>query len=122
MYCPRCFEVQKCKVVRASMVKPTNDGYDQRRYYPQHKDVQFFQRGRECGFCGHLFLTGEVEMGLLTELTRLREVLQEMQGALQTAAKDTQAARVSSKRVEDAVKKAGSLLLGMPTRFPPGQP
>ena len=66
LWCPGCEKVQVCKAI------PSADS-EQRRRFTSHKDVQWFQRRRECKSCGHEFVTAECSIKFLVELTELRK-------------------------------------------------
>ena len=77
MWCPKCESIQACKGVSPKDVNSHLQS-GQRFYMKQHKDIQFFRRGRICQKCGHQFLTAEASNEFLTELIELRDHLGEV--------------------------------------------
>lgn len=72
IFCPHCRVIQVCAVV------PTTEcgiPRGQRVRRTDHKDVQWFRRGRQCQVCKGYFLTAEVSEKFLEELVELRNAL-----------------------------------------------
>jgi hypothetical protein len=72
MYCPRCESVEVCAAIPTTAL---GKEAGQRWYRPDHDDIQWFRRGRECQTCGFAFLTSEVQEAFLDELVELRGAL-----------------------------------------------
>jgi len=75
VWCPECREFTTCKAVSAAEVTGNSDDRGQRKYFTNHPDIAFFQRGRVCLSCDHEFVTTEVEIEFLEELMKLRQAL-----------------------------------------------
>ncbi len=75
MYCPKCKRNRVCKAISAAKVTFNPSDNWQRKHYVDHKDINFFQRGRECLACHYHFVTGEVDLDFLDELRELRDAL-----------------------------------------------
>lgn len=74
VYCPRCKEFRTCRALPPPRLgKPKG----RRWYRTDYRDIAWFRRVRECGICGHGFLSAETEEALLEELAELRERLAE---------------------------------------------
>jgi hypothetical protein len=78
LYCPQCKEITVCKAIPAAQVTDDSSDYRQRKYYAEHDDIQFFQRGRQCLSCYEEFVTAEIDLGFLRELIALRNALAEL--------------------------------------------
>ncbi len=72
LWCPTCKRVTVCKGINPSYVAGESG---QRWHRADHKDIQWFRRGRECLSCSSQFLTAEVDEDFLGELVRLRDTL-----------------------------------------------
>lgn len=72
MYCPGCKTLQACYAFNP---RELVGRADRRLYFRQHHDVHWFRRGRNCGRCGHRFVTAEVAEHFLDELVELRDAL-----------------------------------------------
>ncbi len=98
MWCPKCKIIRVCRAVPPADVTRKTTDYQQRRYFTNHNDVNFFQRGRECQTCNHKFLTGEVDRQFLNELIELRDVLSDLkQHAEQYVEESEQASKTLGK-------------------------
>lgn len=75
MWCGHCKSITVCRAIPGADVTEDSDDYTQRRYHGTHNDLNWFQRGRECLTCRSKFLTGEMDLGFLFELVRLRDAL-----------------------------------------------
>lgn len=72
MHCPSCDGVQVCKAIPTTWLgKRTGQRWHRR----DHRDVQWFRRGRECQRCGETFLTAELPEQFVDELVELRDAL-----------------------------------------------
>jgi hypothetical protein len=103
MYCPYCKEVATCKAVPAAKVTADASDYTQRKYYTEHKDIHFFQRGRECLACGNEFVSAEVDLGFLEELTDLRDALSTIKSNAEAYVKESAAASVSLSKLSQSL-------------------
>jgi hypothetical protein len=72
LWCPDCEKVRVCKGINPSEVAGESG---QRWQRTDHKDINWFRRGRECQDCSFQFLTAEVDEDFLSELVRLRDTL-----------------------------------------------
>jgi hypothetical protein len=106
MWCPECESIQVCRAIPAANVTFDTDDYQQRRYFSRHDDVHFFQRGRECLECGHEFVTGEVRLSFLNELTELRDALADLKKHAEQYSEESQQA---SKTLTKLSKSLGAL-------------
>jgi hypothetical protein len=103
MFCPSCKEITTCKAVPAAQVTYDSSDYGQRKYYIKHSDIQFFQRGRECLSCGHLFVSAEVDLGFLEELVELRNALSVIKLNAETYIKESAAASAALSELSDSL-------------------
>ena len=72
MYCHTCGEAQVCEAIPTTVAgKPAG----QRWYRKDHRDIQWFRRGRKCTYCSTRFTTAEVSEKFLDELVELRSAL-----------------------------------------------
>ena len=78
MWCPACEQVRVCRAIPAAKITGRTSDYRQRKVFTKHDDVHYFKRGRECLKCNHQFVTGEVDLTFLEELTELRDVLSDL--------------------------------------------
>ena len=85
MWCPKCEKDTKCAAIPLK-----RDDSDERA---QHKlletgggEFHFFERDRKCTVCGEEFETVEVDKGVLYELVKLRDFLQEARSQAQALA------------------------------------
>jgi len=72
MYCPSCKKLTICKAISVSLVTFDSGDRCQNRYFIDHDDVNFFQRGRECLLCGFEFVTYEVDSSIIDEIILFR--------------------------------------------------
>ena len=89
VWCPNCREFTTCKGVSPAEVTGDSDDRDQRRWFAEHPDIAFFQRGRICKVCDHEFVTTEVEVGFLEELIELRGALAQIREHAEAYAKES---------------------------------
>ena len=78
MWCSDCKVIRTVRAIPGKDVTSSNRDYLQRRYHSDHRDLNFFQRGRECLTCGKKFLTAEIELAYLFELAHLRDALADL--------------------------------------------
>lgn len=103
MWCPGCKQIATCKAVPAAQVTYDAADYGQRKYYAAHTDIQFFQRGRECLFCGHEFVSAEVDSDFLVELIELRNALSEIKSNAEAYIKESAAASKSLAQLSESL-------------------
>ncbi len=103
MFCSSCKEVTTCKAVPVPQVTGDSNDYGQRMYYKKHDDINWFQRGRECLLCGHEFVTAEVDIEFLEELTDLRDALKEIKENAEAFVKESSAASKSLSKLGDSL-------------------
>jgi hypothetical protein len=72
LYCPYCGEIQECRQLPPSKLGLKGG---QRLFNPEHTDIQWFRRGRECLTCRNIFVTAELDEDFLEELIKLRTAL-----------------------------------------------
>lgn len=106
VWCPECGEFTTCKGISAAEVTGDSEDYVQRKYYPAHPDIAFFQRGRRCLSCDHEFVTTEVEIKFLEELMELRSVLGDIK---KNAERYTKEASAAGKSLSQLNKSLGVL-------------
>lgn len=106
MWCPECKEIQTCKAIPGPEVTWDASDYTQTRYFTEHEDVHWFQRGRRCLECSHEFLTGEADMQFLDELVELRDALADLK---KHAEQYTAESKKASKSLEQLSKSLGVL-------------
>ncbi len=70
IYCPFCKEFQECQ--RIDLPHRDWEDKDQRKQYPEHKDLAWFERQRKCLECKNQFTTVEIDKDVLDELIKLR--------------------------------------------------
>jgi len=95
VWCPECREFTTCKGISAAEVTGDPDDRGQRKYFTEHPDIAFFQRGRRCLSCDHEFVTTEVEIGFLEELMQLRRALGDIKRNAERYTKEASAAERS---------------------------
>ena len=78
MWCKECEQLTVCKAVPAASITGDPDDYGQRKYDPNHPDVNWFQRGRICLDCESEFVTAEIHENFLIELIKLRCALRDI--------------------------------------------
>ncbi|WP_157272084.1 hypothetical protein [Azohydromonas aeria] len=103
MYCPRCKKIKTCKAISAAQVTMDTSDYAQRKYYTEHADIHFFQRGRLCLSCGHRFVSGEVDLEFLQELIELRDALKEIKSNAEMYTKQSAAAADSLSKLNNSL-------------------
>ena len=103
MHCPACKEVTTCRAVPAAQVTYDPSDYGQRKYYIEHDDIHFFQRGRECLGCGHEFVSAEVDLGFLQELVELRDALSAIKSHAEEYVKESAAASTSLSKLSESL-------------------
>lgn len=104
MYCPNCKSIQTCKAVPVPYLTLDSSDYGQRRYYTQHNDLQFFQRGRECLGCGHHFVSAEVDRAFLEELIELRDALSDLKANAETYVRESAAASATLSKLSESLR------------------
>lgn len=103
MYCPGCKDIADCKALPAAKVTLNTIDYYQRRYFRDHNDINWFQRGRRCLSCGHEFVTGEVNITFLRELVELRDALKEIKDNAEAYVKESSAASQSLEKLSESL-------------------
>jgi hypothetical protein len=106
MWCPECESIEVCRAIPAADVTYDTSDYCQRKYFTGHDDLQFFQRGRQCLECGYEFLTGEINLQFLTELTDLRDALSDLK---KHAEQYSEESKKASKSLNKLSKSLGAL-------------
>lgn len=101
IWCPNCKATTTCQAVPVPSVTGNSDDYFQRGVMRDHKDIQFFQRGRRCLICYHGFLTAEVDFDLIYELVELRASLKEVQEKLAIHRNDASTAAKSFRELNN---------------------
>lgn len=99
MWCSDCKVIRTVRAIPGKDVTSRNRDYAQRRHHSEHKDLHFFQRGRECLSCGKKFLTAEIDLAYLFELAQLRDALKDL--------------KHHAERYQDEASKAASSLAGL---------
>jgi hypothetical protein len=103
MYCPNCKDNRVCKAISAAKVTYDPSDNWQRKHYTDHKDINFFQRGRECLSCDHRFVTGEVDLEFLDELRELRDALSAIKANAEVYLKESTAASKSLSKLSESL-------------------
>jgi hypothetical protein len=103
MHCPSCKKVTTCRAVPAAQVTWDSSDYAQRKYYSNHSDIQFFQRGRECLSCGYEFVSAEVDLEFLEELVELRDALSAIKSNAEKYMNESSAASVSLAKLSESL-------------------
>jgi hypothetical protein len=101
MHCPRCQEITVCRGLAPSEF---GEPSGQRWYNPEHQDIQWFRRGRECLKCGERFLTAEVAEWFLDELVELRSALGEIKLHAEEYAQQSKAASGSLAKLSKSLQ------------------
>lgn len=91
MYCPSCAQISICRAVPAVEVTDDTDDYQQRRYFKDHDDINWFQRGRTCLNCGASFVTAEVHFPLIEELVQLRNSVRAIKDSAEDSLNEAEA-------------------------------
>lgn len=104
MYCPSCKEITKCKAIPAAKVTLNARDYAQRMYYVKHKDVHYFQRGRECLTCMNAFVSAEVDLAFIEELIELRNALSTIKLNAETYIEQSAAASASLSMLSESLE------------------
>lgn len=72
MHCPGCDKTTVCAAVPLTQL---GEKSGQRWHRTDHRDIQWFRRGRECQSCGCQFITSEIDEEFIDELVELRDAL-----------------------------------------------
>lgn len=92
MYCPYCTKITVCAGLspqRAGLIA------SQRVYRPDHPDLQWFRRARQCQNCNETFVTAEVDEDFLDELVDLRNALADIKRHAEQYSRESVAASKS---------------------------
>lgn len=108
IYCPNCESIQICKAINPSSIANESGQRWMRR---DHKDINWFRRGRECQQCFHEFLTAELDEDFVTELVKLREALSEIKKNAEEYQKEAAAAAGSLDKLTESLKVLRALSL-----------
>ena len=103
IYCPCCQEVEICKAIPVTTITFDSSDYNQRKYFSNQDDINFFQRGRQCKSCGHEFITAEVEYEFLLELCSLRSALKDLKNNAEIYRKQTTDAQKTLEKLNKAL-------------------
>jgi hypothetical protein len=103
---PECREFTTCKGISPADVSGDPDDREQRKYFTEHPDIAFFQRGRRCLACDHEFISTEVEIEFLVELMELRRALGDIK---KNAERYTSESKAASKSPSELSKALGVL-------------
>lgn len=103
MFCPACKKITTCKAWPAALITLDPNDYGQRMHYTKHKDINWFQRGRECLSCGHDFVTAEVDIEFLEELVELREALSSIKSNAENYIQESAAASQSLSKLSESL-------------------
>jgi len=96
VFCPYCSAVKVCQAVPTTELgKPSG----QRWRREDHKDIQWFRRGRRCVACRKQFITAEVDEGFLGELVELRNALANIKANAEEYVKESTAASAALDRL-----------------------
>jgi 5-methylcytosine-specific restriction endonuclease McrA len=104
MWCPSCKSIKTCKAVPGASVTYSPSDYGQRWSHEKHGDLHWFQRGRECLVCGNRFLTGEMNIDYLFELTELRDALSEVKANAEAYSVESAKAAGSLNKLSKSLK------------------
>ena len=111
MYCVECKGIAVCAGVSPAQVTNDTDDYTQRMYFSQYSDIQFFQRGRICQTCGNSWVSAEVPLTFLEELTELRDALSEIKVNAEAYVKESSAASKSLAKLSESLQVMRALKL-----------
>ena len=103
MFCPDSKQITTCKAWPAALITLDPNDCRQRMYYTKHKDINWFQRGRECLSCGHGFVTAEVDIEFLEELLELRDALSSIKSDAETYIQESAAASQSLLKLSESL-------------------
>jgi len=108
MWCPHCNEVTVCAGINPSALA----GHSGQLWYRQeHKDIQWFRRGRKCQRCGKSFLTAEVQEAFLNELVELRDALKDLKANAEAYYEQSKKAEAILRKLTEALGVLQSLKL-----------
>lgn len=103
MYCPACKQITTCKAWPAALITGDPKDYGQKMTYTKHRDINWFQRGRECLSCHHDFITEEVDIEFLEELVELRDALSSIKSNAETYIQESTAASKSLSKLSESL-------------------
>jgi len=72
MHCRYCEETTVCAAIPLTTL---GEQAGQRWQRTDHRDINWFSRGRECLSCGNVFITSEIDEKFIDELVELRDAL-----------------------------------------------
>jgi hypothetical protein len=108
MYCPSCEEITICRAIPTGNLGKKGG---QRWFSPDHPDLNWFRRGRECLECGESFITAEMREDFLDELMELRNALGEIKLNAEQYVKESAAASKSLTKLSNALQVLRALNL-----------
>lgn len=100
IYCPYCGGIRECRAIHTTKLGLESS---QRLYSPDHPDIQWFRRGRECLTCGNTFITAELDEDFLEELMKLRNALGAIKLNAEQYLKESTAAAQTLERLSNAL-------------------
>jgi hypothetical protein len=111
MFCPACKQITTCRAFPAAQITLDPNDYEQRMHYTKHKDINWFQRGRDCLSCGNVFVTAEVDIEFLEELVELRNALSSIKSNAETYIQESAAASQSLAKLSESLSGLRALKL-----------
>ncbi len=100
MFCHSCKKVTTCMAIPFSLFTGESG---QRRHFVKHDDINWFQRGRRCLSCNHLFVTAEVDKEFLSELLELRDAISSIKANAETYIQESAATSQSLSKLSDSL-------------------
>jgi len=82
---------------------------NQRRYFRNHSDIQWFRRALICQKCGHQWLTAELPEEFLNELVQLRNALKEVKANAEAYIQESERAADGLKRLSASLSALRAL-------------
>jgi transcriptional regulator NrdR family protein len=108
MYCPACDTIQVCRAIPTTSL---GEASGQRWFSPEHDDLNWFRRGRECLECGETFITAEIRENFLDELMELRKALGKIKLNAEQYMKESAAASESLAKLSESLEVLRALNL-----------
>jgi len=105
-WCPSCEAVRVCTAVSLASFGVASN---QRRYFRNHSDIQWFRRALICQKCGHQWLTAELPEEFLNELVQLRNALKEVKANAEAYIQESERAADGLKRLSASLSALRAL-------------
>lgn len=101
MYCPHCKKDTVCASRPLSAFRDYGTG--QHWEHKQHRDLQWFRRGRICLTCHLEFVTAEVSEAFIDELVELRDALAAIKTSVTTFSTQSKLTTKALKSLDDTL-------------------